>query len=296
MTSPTDGVMFDEQSAKRLVQSNRLVESNPNALYYDLPSGSMFDRPSESGKIIYDVLWARSNQDIYQTTAYRTYKTKNLWYIMNLGLFIGLTRSLYDDTESQTSYGIHSFKITVNDHTSDWIDLPTDPELSDGEFKKELGTRIITALENFPQYTEETFFAEFIDTSDSGNDSVDYASASLQFSFGLSGAFSTQPNNTIPTWMYSYVSEVRYYRIGDNNTFVSGPSSGLYINPFYLFVSNYRVYKNINVKLLTFDKNYINYGQVGFIIGLAVEPSTYVVAYSPIRIQTPIVPNWSQIT
>lgn len=294
--SDTEGVMFDEQSARRIARSNGLVEANPNALYYDLPSGPMFDRPLESNQTLYEVLWARSNQDIYQTTASRTFRTNKLWYIMNLGLFVGLTRSLYTDTESTTSYGIHSFKITVNDHTSDWIDLPTDPALSDGEFKKELGNRIITALKSFPQYTEKTFFSEFIDISDSGNDTVDYASASLQFSFGLSGAFSTQPNNTIPTWMYSYVSEVRYHRLGDNNTFVSGPSTGFYINPFYLFVSNYRVYKNIFVKLLTFDKNYINYGQVGFIIGLAVEPSTYVVAYSPIRIQTPMVPNWSKIT
>lgn len=294
--SDTEGVMFDEQSARRLARSNGLVESNPTALYYDLPSGPMFDRPQESGQVIYEVLWANSNRDIYQTNASRTFKTNKLWYIMNLGIFTGLTRSLYDNTESHTTYGIHSFKITVNDYTSDWIDLPTDPTLSDGAFKKELGNRIISALENFPQYTEKTFFSEFIDITETGNVSVDYSAASLQFSFGLSGAFSAQPNNTIPTWMYSYVSEVRYYRIGDNNTIVSGPSTGLFINPFYLFVSNYRVYKNIIVKLLTFDKNYINYGQTGFIIGLAIEPSTYVVAYSPIRIQAPMVPNWSQIT
>lgn len=283
----TDGVMFDEQSALRLARSNRLVESNPSALYPELLSGPMFDRPVDSS-IPWEVLFIVSPTQALTTTV-----TSSLMYTLILDDFLQAF-TLPVSNARPKNYRIHSFKIRLllpENITTDWIILPNsldDPTT----YLPQIHNAIDQALQATSVYNEDLYSYSFTGLSN--------GTSIAQFTFGSTVTLSTASPTNSAFQNAGYIEELRYVEINDQRQVISSPTDAYFINPFYFYLSNHIIdLQSVNssnyIPIVTYE-NYIPrinetlgiVGYLGYALGFRIDDSRYLVPNIPRRILYPL--------
>lgn len=280
----SDGVMFDEASARRLGITNRLVENNPEALYSTLPSGPMFDRPYESPNP-YETLFIISN---FQAIIAEMRSV--VWYRFNINQFYGSFYNTIDSTDLPT-FMIHSFKMDLQSAgVTDWIEIPPQATTDPNDFVRLLGENIQAALEALPLYNSNFFIFERMQVSVGALDT-------FQFTFGEERNQTFNQFQTVITEFYSYaaIKEIRYVSVDpDSREIISAPSNAYFINPFYIEESHYYVdtANGTLVKIIVdtshTNSHLLNYFQ-GFIgYGIRMDDGLYLVPNVQHRIPFPL--------
>lgn len=287
MADMSEGVLFDYESTQRLAKSNRLVEGNPSALYLDLPSGSMFDRPIDTS-VPWEVLFVVS-----PTKALPTITTSSLMYTLILDDFLQAFTLPTSNTRLR-NYRIHSFKIRLllpENVTTDWIILPDnldDPTV----YLPQIHNAIDQALQATSAYNEDFYSYSF--TSLSNGVSI------AQFTFGSTVTLSTTSPNNSAFQNAGYIEELRYAEINEQRQIISSPTDAYFINPFYFYLSNHIIdLQSVNssnyIPIVTYE-NYIPrinetlgiVGYLGYALGFRIEDSRYLVPNIPRRILYPL--------
>lgn len=280
-----EGVMFDYESAQRLIRSNKLVEGNPSSLFPDLPSGSMFDRPNQS-TIPWEVLWV-----VGRMVGYKLTQTTSLFYTFLLNDFYSAFSLPYLNTRVR-NFRIHSFKIKFQSEnvTTDWIVVPESNNYDD------IHEAIIAEFKKLSFYDEELFTYEYYSTTD--------FESLAQFSFGLTSSVvnvNTLNTEFLPSCL---IEQVRYVEIDSNNQVIAAPTDAYFINPFYFSESNYilpitEIYSGEFSDLRVDIVSYENYFKTlpfyydlnsprGFALGFQLEDGRYLVPNLPSRIIYPL--------
>jgi hypothetical protein len=268
----SDGVMFDMASAQRLVQSTRLVEQNPTALYHDLTS-PVSPRPIENSTA-WELIFMLNNR-----TGYRTIPTTSVMYTLLLSEFL---YSFVPSSPGSRQFRIHSFKINfpLEQAITDWI-------MAEGD---DIHQNIIEALKELPCYDERTF-------------SYKYRTDIAQFTFGTTQDLNIGADSFNTYYNRGLIEELRYVEYEPNTgNILSAPTDAYYINPFYFFESNaiipieyFGTGSGDFIEIVS-NENYVSsirnliegVGVYGFAIGFPLADSLYLVPNRPNRIMFPV--------
>lgn len=268
--------MFDLASAQRLVQSTRLVEQNPTALYHDLTSPQS-TRPIEN-TTAWELIYMLNNR-----TGYRTIPTTSVMYTMLLSEFL---YSFIPASSGASQYRIHSFKMSfpLEQATTDWIIVEgDDPHLN-----------IIDALKELPCYDERTFSYKY---------SNDPTANIAQFTFGTTQDLTIGADSFNTYYNRGLIEQLRFVEYNPyTNNILSAPSDAYYISPFYFYESNAIVPIELfgtgsgDFIEIVSHENYVTsvrtlfegVGAYGFAIGFPLTDTLFLVPNRPNRIMFPV--------